>query len=97
MKFVRVPQPRVPSGKASQKTIQLRTQCLESVRQFITAGDTSIQLESEVRACSPEDRQKLLGDLLKGGLYKVEIPADVSLAMKADLGLPWNKVRVITR
>ena len=29
--------------------------------------------------------------------FKVEIPALTGLAMKADLGLPWHKLRIVKR
>lgn len=47
-------------------------------------------LQAEVRSLS---REELLGT---AGL-PIEIPTDQALAMKADLSLPWNKLRVVRR
>ena len=86
MKFVRVPQPRVSSSEACAKTVRTRA----------SAGDAAVQLEGELQTCSSQERQRLLGVLAKDGC-KVVIPPDEALAMKADLGLPWNKLRVVRR
>lgn len=52
-----------------------------------------MQLKSEVRCLSKDERQ----EILKGANLPITIPADHVLAMKADLSLPWAKLRVITR
>ena len=96
MKFVRVPQPRVSSSETSAKTVRTRAQCLSVVRELVSAGDTDVQLRDEVQHCSPQERQRLMGALVKDGC-KVTIPPDEALAMKADLGLPWSKLRVVRR
>ena len=46
-----------------------------------------------MRSLSKEEREELLG---KAGL-PIEIPTDHALAMKADLSLPWNKLRIVRR
>ena len=96
MKFVRVPQPRVPFSEACSKTVRTRTQCMSTIRELVSAGDATIQLKGELQACSSQERQKLLEALAKDGC-KVVIPPDEALAMKADLGIPWSKLRVVRR
>lgn len=55
-----------------------------------------IQLQDEVKACTPAEREMLLEDLTKGG-FKVAVPTDQALALKADLDIPWSKLRVVRR
>jgi len=52
-----------------------------------------VQLRSELRALSKEERE----ELLQSAGLPIEIPPDHALAMKADLALPWAKMRVISR
>ena len=51
------------------------------------------QLRSEIRCLSKEERQ----DLLRSAGLPVVIPPDHALAIKADLSIPWSKLRVIRR
>ena len=48
------------------------------------------QLASEV---TKAEREELLGD----AQLPVVIPTDQALAMKADLAIPWNKLRILRR
>ena len=52
-----------------------------------------IQLQSEIRCLQKEERE----EVLKGANLPITIPAEHVLAIKADLGLPWAKLRVISR
>lgn len=52
-----------------------------------------MQLQAEVKSLPSDDRRALLADLE----FKIEIPALTSLALKADLCLPWNKMRNMKR
>ena len=63
------------------------------VRSITSAGDSSAQLAAEVKALSREDREKILGDIR----LPILIPADFALALKADLSIPWNKLRALRR
>lgn len=56
-------------------------------------NDTKAQLQAEVKMLTSEERQ----DLLKSAGITVDIPAEQGLAIKADLAIPWNKLRVIRR
>ena len=83
---------RVKSSEASSKTMTRRTRALTSLRASISGGDTAIQMQSEFKALSKEEREALLQDCLP-----LSIPPNHALAMKADLAIPWEKMRKITR
>jgi hypothetical protein len=72
-----------------------RTRELKQHREVVSGGDNSFQLAGEVKACTLEEREKILEDLQSG--IKVSIPTSHALAMKADLGIPWSKLRAIRR
>ena len=84
---------RVPSSEASARTMKRRTENIGKVRSITSGGDNSAQLASEIKALSKAEREELL---LEAQL-PVVIPMDQALAMKADLGIPWNKFRVLRR
>lgn len=96
--FVQVRQAQVPTGKAAPRTVRQRTQSLENVRLTLTAGGTTTQLAHELQAKQREDRERLLEEVKQaGGNLIVRVPVQASLAMKADLNIPWNKLRIIRR
>ena len=63
------------------------------MRRIIGGEDSSHLLHQELRSLTREQRSKLL---LDAGLT-IDIPPEQGLAMKADLAIPWNKLRVIRR
>ena len=81
------------SSEASSKTLSRRTHTLSQLRTSLSGGDTSAQLQSEIRALFKEERQ----EVLKEAHLPIEIPPDHALAMKADLALPWARMRSISR
>ena len=81
------------TAQASSKTIRRRSKEIALVRDTVSGGAGALQLEDEVAALSREQRQRLL----TSEDFRVEISAEDSLAMKADLVLPWNKIRVMRR
>ena len=87
------PQSQVRSSEACSKILQLRSHCLSSIREAVSGGNSTTQLQSEIRCLSKEERQQLLH---KADL-PVVIPMDHALAMKADLSLSWDKLRIIKR
>ena len=98
MTFVHLSQARVPSGEAAPRTIRQRSQSLASVREAITAGDTITQQAHELVTSQREDRDRLLEEIKNaGGTFLIQVPAQASLAMKADLNMPWNKLREMRR
>ena len=66
------------------------------VRDIISKGSSSAQLEFEVKMLTKAERESLLDSAI-GGESSVVIPADEVLAMKADLCLTWKKLRVFRR
>lgn len=84
---------RVRSSEASKTTVSRRTKTLAEVRSSISGGDSSVQLQSELRSLSKEERE----EVLREANLPVVIPPDHALAIKADLALPWAKMRVISR
>ena len=93
---MKVRQAQVPSGEASPITIRKRTQSLANIRHTVTAHDSTPQLAHEVHLS--EQRHLLLDEIKKiEGSLVVQVPVEASLAMKADLNIPWNKLRVIRR
>ena len=83
----------MPTADASKRTIEQRTEVLCSVRQIASGGDSSAQLAAEVKALTQTERD----DLLQQAQLPVVIPANHALAIKADLGIPWNKLRILRR
>ncbi len=63
------------------------------IRSIASGGDNHIQLETEVKALTKEERDELLHQ----AQLPVVIPTEHVLAMKADLALPWNKLRILRR
>ena len=47
-----------------------------------------VQLTHELHTCDPQERKRALEE--QGGSFRVNIPVEVSLALKADLNIPWN-------
>ncbi len=86
---------RVPSSLASSKTINGRTQELLQHRRTCSGGELAFQLGREVKACSKEEREGILEELQDG--FKVQMPTNYAVALKADLGIPWSKLRAIRR
>ncbi len=92
---MKVPGCRVPSSEASKTTVLRRSHHLAKIRDTISGGASSsvVQLQSEIRCLSKEERE----EILKGVNLPITIPPDHVLAMKASLGLPWTKIRSLTR
>ena len=63
------------------------------IRGSLSLNDSQTQLQAELKTFSPEERQ----DLLKSAGITINIPPEQGLAIKADLAIPWNKLRVIRR
>ena len=70
-----------------------RTENISKVRSITSGGDNTAQLASEIKALSKAEREKLLFEVK----LPIIIPTDQALAMKADLGIPWNKLRILRR
>ena len=84
---------RTSSSEASRRTLKRRTDDISRVRDVTSGGESSAQLQAEVRSLTKEQREQLL----QKAQLPVVIPTNHALAMKADLSLPWNKLRIIRR
>ena len=86
----------VESNRPShKKTVHSRSKELSQHRVVCSGEQQGFQMGDEVKQCSKEDREDILKEL-QGG-FKVQIPTSHALAMKADLGIPWSKLRAIRR
>ena len=84
------------SSTASKETIRTRTAELGKHRHLTSRGADIVQLQQEVKACASTDRNHIFSELHKGG-FKVEVPVHQILGMKADLNIPWTKLREVRR
>ena len=91
--MIRTTNCRVPSTQATSKTIKAGSQELSQHRKACSGGEQAYQLSKEVKACSREEREKILEELQNG--FKVHLPTSFAVAMKADLGIPWSLLRAI--
>ena len=67
-------------------------------RKRISGGDDLTQLASEVALSGREKRKALIDQLFsEDGAIRTTVSAKESLAMKADLQIPWLKVRQMRR
>ena len=60
------------------------------MRSIVSKNCQKAQLHHEIKELSKEDRESLV-DSIK--CIEIAVSAKDSLAMKADLGIPWNKLR----
>ena len=86
---------RIPSTQATSQTIHSQCKELDIHRKVCSRGDRTFQLGKEVKLSAMEEREKILEDLQDG--FKVVMPTTLALAMKANLGIPWSKLRAIRR
>ena len=56
-------------------------------------GDTTVQMGNEIKSVPKEERDILM----KEAKFTITIPPEQGLAMKANLNIPWNKLRVMRR
>ncbi len=65
---------------------------------MLSGGDDVSQLASEIKHTGKERQQALLDSLFKDQkAIRVTISPQQSLAMKADLQIPWTKIRTLRR
>ena len=90
---MKVPGCRISSSDASSRTVKRRIEVLETIREVTSGGDSTSQLAAEVNHLSKVQREELLQQVQ----LPLVISADHALAMKADLAIPWTKLRVLRR
>ena len=93
MNLVRVPTPRVCSTDASRWTLHRRSGNMSKVRDTIRGGAAAGQLKDELAVLTDAERRELLAAADRPTL----ITPEETLAMKADLILPWRKMRIMRR
>lgn len=91
--LMHVPGCRVSSSEASTRTVKRRAEVLDTLREFSSGNDSSAQFAAEINYLSQPQREELLQQVQ----LPFVIPADHALAMKADLAIPWTKLRVLRR
>ena len=91
--LMQVPGCQIPSTEASSRTVKRRAEVLESVWEIATGGDSTSQFAAEVNYLS----QVQLEEILQQVQLPLVIPANHALAMKADLAIPWTKLRILRR
>ncbi len=83
----------IPSGVCSGETVRRRSNEITRIRESLSVGDTTIQMGNEIKLIPKEERDILM----KEAHFTVTISPEQGLAMKADLNIPWNKLRVMRR
>lgn len=81
---MKVTTPRVESSVASTKTLKRRSSEIEQVRDLVSKGSSTEQMQHEFKMLSEQERESLLGTVLS---TPVVISSDEVLAMKADLSI----------
>ena len=90
--FIRISITTAGSSSVSRKTLKQRSVEMKERHSIISKNCSDIQQQSELKLKSKEERQKLIESI-----NSIEVDADCSLAMKADLGIPWRKFRDMRR
>lgn len=70
-----------------------RSNELVKIRDRLSMGNTSVQMGNEMKSLSKEERNILM----KQANFTVTIPPEQGLAMKVDLKIPLNKLRIMRR
>ena len=65
---------------------------MSAVREIVSGGGSTQQLRDEMATLTEDERQELLSSKCTAN-----ITPDMALAMKADLILPWRKLRIMRR
>lgn len=93
-----VPNPHVPSETACNKTVHNRSKHLIHLRGRISGQGSSssqVQLQDEIKVLNKEEREELVKSLYNH--TRTDVATEKILAFKADLSIPWNKLRTMRR
>lgn len=93
LSLVKLTSSTVPSSKCSKETIRRRSSEIEMIRDQLSMGDSSVQMGTEIRVLPKDERERIM----KEANFTVTIPPEQGLAMKANLNIPWNKLRTMRR
>jgi hypothetical protein len=87
----KVTKAHVTSDESSARTKRRRSDEIEQHRSISSGGSSQTQLSDEISRLGKAEREQLLPN------RPVRIPDLPSLALKADLHLPWNTLRSKTK
>ena len=90
---MRLTQPSAPISHLSQRTQKRRAAEVRSTRTALSAESSSVLLETEFKSLGKRDKEMLLDS---AGI-RAEMSPEEGLALKASLGLPWNRLRLLRR
>lgn len=79
---------------ASNRTLKRRSTEIEHVRDLVSKGSSTEQMQYELKTLTKQEREKLLDSVISSPIV---IPCDEVLAMKADLSITWSKLRDLRR
>ena len=90
---MKITHPKNPISQTSLRTRKRRASEVCNARTMLSAESSSLILETELKALSKMEKQQLL---LSAGITK-EMKPEEGFALKADIGLTWNKLRDLRR
>ena len=92
---MRVTSLRIDSAGASRKTVRNRTEEVSHYRRMVSGDCGKEQLKDEMKVLDPDERKQLV----ESGAFATSavVSAENTLAFKADLQIPWNKLREMRR
>ena len=90
---MKITQPHTSTFAASARTIKRRCIEMQTVREVVSQGESSALLRRELHYLSDTDRQALLNE----ASVVSRIGAQEALAIKAGMGMPWAKLRLLQR
>ena len=92
LELVKRTRARKTTDEVTKKTDRQRSKIVAETRTVVSGGAAGTQLVDELKAKGRLEREALLKEAL-GKEFKITIPRGDILAMRADLGETWYKVR----
>ena len=96
LELVKRTRARKTTDEVTRKTARHRSKVVAETRTAVSGGAAGTQLKDELRSMGRLEREVLLKEAL-GKKFKINIPRGDILAIKADLGETWYKVRKLRR
>jgi len=81
----------VSTEDTSKRIISRRNMTISTVCEIVSGDDNSGQLVAEIQVLSKSERE----NLLRQAQLPVIVTVDHALAIKADLAIPWTKLRIL--
>eukprot|EP00731_Ephydatia_muelleri_P024162 Em0016g433a len=88
-----ITQPRAAVRQLSKHSRKHRVNEMSSTRAILSAESSTVMFETELKSLDRKEKERLLKS---AGITKGMTP-EQGLALKADLGLPWNRLRMLRR